>query len=59
VFFWRFKIVFMAVAPVSMTGPEVVTVDGLGDDRRPVAHQVGDLFDGDVVIAHDRDEGVA
>jgi hypothetical protein len=46
VFFWRFKIVFMAVAPVSMTSPEVVTVDGLGDDRRPVAHQVGDLFDG-------------
>lgn len=33
-------------------GSELVPVDGLGDDCRPVAHQVGDLFDRDVVVAH-------
>ena len=36
--------------------PELVTVDRLGDDRRSVTEKVGDLLDGDVVVAHDRDE---
>jgi hypothetical protein len=40
-------------------GPELVAVNGLGDDRRPVSDQVGDRLDGNVVVAHDRDEGVA
>ena len=34
-------------------------VDSLGDDRRPVADEVGDLLDRHVAVAHDRDEGVA
>ena len=37
---------------------ELMAVYGLRDDRRAVADQVGDLVDGDVVVAHDRDEGV-
>ena len=37
---------------------KLVAVDLLGDDRRAVADQVGDLLDGDAIVAHDRDERV-
>ncbi len=33
-------------------------VGRLGDDRRPVSDQVGDLLNRHVVVDHDRDEGV-
>jgi hypothetical protein len=32
-------------------GPELMTVDRLGDDRRPVANQVGDRFDGGLSLS--------
>jgi hypothetical protein len=39
-------------------GPELVAVDGFGDFAAGVADEAGDLFDGDVVVGHQADEGV-
>jgi hypothetical protein len=42
-----------------MVGTDYVAVDGLGDVSGLVADRVGDVLNGDAIVAHDRDRRVA
>jgi hypothetical protein len=53
------RILFMAVPPAGKRGPDLVPVDGLGDRRASVAHQVTDVLDADAPDGQGGHEGLA